>query len=151
MSRGNEVAILWVPAHSGVEGNEEADILTKDAAEAELPRRRTSLGRRSAFHTPPADPLKGDPEIQRTGSLPTLDQSAATALRGEPASEGSSRVEPTSRWRVVTTSYCQDTPQLAHSFTSASQGHRGWSQTSAGGAVAAGGRFDIISSLSAGP
>ena len=32
MSRGNEVTILWVPAHSGTADNEEADRLAKEAA-----------------------------------------------------------------------------------------------------------------------
>ena len=35
---GNEVTIHWVPAHSGVEGNEVADRFAKDAATGEAPR-----------------------------------------------------------------------------------------------------------------
>ena len=32
MSRDNNVTILWGPAHSGIDGNEEADRLAKEAA-----------------------------------------------------------------------------------------------------------------------
>lgn len=33
VSRDNEVKILWVPAHAGIAGSEEADRLAKEAAE----------------------------------------------------------------------------------------------------------------------
>ena len=34
---GNEINVVWVPAHSGVEGNEHVGGLTKEAAEGGFP------------------------------------------------------------------------------------------------------------------
>ena len=36
ISRGNEVLILWVPAHVGVESNEVADVMAMEAAAGQI-------------------------------------------------------------------------------------------------------------------
>ena len=45
VARDNEIALFWVPAHSGVAGKEVADNLTKEAAEGPPLRVRGGFGR----------------------------------------------------------------------------------------------------------
>lgn len=42
---GGAVSFVWVPAHAGVEGNEEVDILAKQAVEAQTINNNIPLGR----------------------------------------------------------------------------------------------------------
>ena len=83
-----------MPARSGIEVNEEADKLDKEAAEGQ--RYRAKPGWRPTFHTSPAGWPRPDPEKQYSGSLSTFGQSADTTPLGGQAFEESSCAEPTS-------------------------------------------------------
>ena len=102
MGRGNEVLILWVPAHVGDEGNEVADGMAREAAagqiygvedqvrwQASLPhlsRRLPHLSRRLPHLSRRATERRS--EVTSSGSETTSGQSDDTSRQEAPASGG---------------------------------------------------------------